>query len=223
MNQWEKHFANYDLFMNNFSAYKKTLVYHQKQHKDNKRVLDDGCGTGNLSLRLLRENHEVVAIDFESSAISKVMKKCGKYSSLLVAESMNGSNLSLQDDYVDGVSSMFVIPFVEDNEGYVSEMFRVLRPGGLAVLSAWMPKPDILEHLVQSMEEEFFQTRILPVYKQKWEKFLETSRANAISVKKSYDSINLEEDLHNAGFVNVSREQNNPYGTYAIFITCRKP
>jgi len=223
MNHWAKHFENYDLFMNNFSAYRNTILYHVQQQKNNHHVLDDGCGTGNLILELLNEGHKVSAIDSESATVNIVKTKCSEYFSRLSMQSMDGCNLQFNENSFDGISSMFVIPFVENSQKYISEMFRVLKPNGNVVISAWTPQSDILQHLVERMESEFKDTKILPHYAERWADFLETSRINTVAVKSSYNTLNLQSDLQTAGFVNISLNTDNPYENYAYFITCQKP
>jgi ubiquinone/menaquinone biosynthesis C-methylase UbiE len=223
MTHWERHFENYDLFMKSFSKYKKTIKFHILHLQKLKVVLDDGCGTGNLTLALLLKKHEVIAIDQELKILDIVKNKCRDNLSNLKLEKMDGQNLKYSDNTFDGASSMFVIPFVKDNKKYLSEIFRVLKPGGKAVISAWAPKKDIITHIAKDMEREYKKKKILPKYKNSWKEFLKTSKINGKSVILSYSTINLKSDLKEIGFIKINKYLKNPYKKYALFITCKKP
>ena len=222
-NHWARHFQNYDRFMNNFSQYQETIKFHVLKHKYSKNILDDGCGTGNLTLALLKNGKKVYAIDYEPAAIKIVRDKCIDYKKNLKLKTMNGQFLNYPDKTFDGVSSMFVIPFVEDNLKYVSEIFRVLKSDGIAVISAWIPREDRHIKIVKSMEEEFKFKKVLPKYQKEWEEFLETSKTNTKTVNSSYNTLNLKPTLEKVGFINIKLNKKTPYGEYAHFFTCQKP
>jgi len=223
MTHWGRHFESYDLFMNSFSKYQKTIKFHILHHQKSKIILDNGCGTGNLTLALLLKKHRVIAIDPEPKILDVVKIKCKDNASNLKLENMDGQNLKYPNNTFDGASSMFVIPFVKANKKYLSEIFRVLKPGGKAVISAWAPKKDIMTRITKDMEREFKNKKILPKYGDNWKEFLKTSKINSKNVILSYNTINLESDIKEIGFIRINKYLKNPYKNYALFITCRKP
>jgi len=59
------------------------------------------------------------------------------------AHVMDGQNLDLPDDSFDAAASVFGLIFFPDRVRGLSEMQRVLRPGGKAVLATWSTPPRV--------------------------------------------------------------------------------
>lgn len=105
------------------------------------RVLDAGCGTGGLILRL-RERHpdwHYAGIDFMPIAGELARQRCGPQVDVRVA---SVTELPFADASFDAVVSADVVCQVENPEVAAKEFFRVLRPGGTVVLNCpaymWM-------------------------------------------------------------------------------------
>ena len=104
-------------------------------------VLDAGCGTGGLILRLRGKHPEWTfsGIDFMPLACDLARKRCGPDVDIRVASIME---LPFEDQTFDAVVSADVICQVDNPEVAVAEFFRVLGPGGIVVINVpaymWM-------------------------------------------------------------------------------------
>jgi len=101
------------------------------------RVLDAGCGSGRNLVYLLRSGYEVFGADSDVEAIEAV-----RVLAATLAPQLPGANfraeaveeMSFPDAFADVVLSSAVLHFARDDrhfEAMVTEMWRVLRPGGL--------------------------------------------------------------------------------------------
>lgn len=105
------------------------------------RVLDAGCGTGGLILRLRGGHPEwrFSGIDFMPLAVDLARRRCGAGVDLEVA---SVTALPAQPESVDAVVSADVICQVDNPGAAVAEFMRVLRPGGIVVINVpaymWM-------------------------------------------------------------------------------------
>ena len=101
------------------------------------RVLDAGCGSGRNLVYLLRSGYEVFGADSDVEAIEAV-----RVLAATLAPELPGANfraeaveeMSFPDGFADVVLSSAVLHFARDDrhfEAMVTEMWRVLRPGGL--------------------------------------------------------------------------------------------
>ncbi len=101
------------------------------------RVLDAGCGSGRNLDYLLRSGYEVFGADSDVEAIEAV-----RVLAATLAPQLPGANfraeaveeMSFPDAFADVVLSSAVLHFARDDrhfEAMVTEMWRVLRPGGL--------------------------------------------------------------------------------------------
>ncbi|WP_242441383.1 class I SAM-dependent methyltransferase [Stenotrophomonas maltophilia] len=99
-----------------------------------KRVLDVACGEGYGSRILSNAASSVVGVDISAEAVAHAQGKyaCG---SLEFVEA-SAASLPFPDDSFDVVVSFETIEHHDQHEEMLSEIRRVLRPGGLLVLSS---------------------------------------------------------------------------------------
>ena len=101
--------------------------------KDNVRLLDVGCGTGYFTRLLVSgdENVSAVGIDMEEPFIEYAREKAEELG--LPAEFIIGDALALpfEDNTFDIVTSHTFLTSVPDPEKAMSEMKRVVKPGGI--------------------------------------------------------------------------------------------
>ncbi|HDS0949464.1 TPA: methyltransferase domain-containing protein [Stenotrophomonas maltophilia] len=99
-----------------------------------KRVLDVACGEGYGSRILSNAASSVVGVDISADAVAHAQ---GKYASgSLEFVEASAASLPLPDDSFDVVVSFETIEHHDQHEEMLSEIRRVLRPGGLLVLSS---------------------------------------------------------------------------------------
>jgi len=100
------------------------------------RVLDACCGTGDLAVAAERRGGRVVGLDFSPRMLERARPKSG------TIEWVQGDALSLpfSDAEFDSATVGFGVRNLEDLEGGLRELARVLRPGGkVAVLEITRP------------------------------------------------------------------------------------
>ena len=101
------------------------------------RVFDAGCGYGRNLVHLLREGCEVFAVDANAEGVQHVQALAAELAPNLPAENFRVGQiekLDLPDGFADVVICNSVLHFARDDAHFlamVSEIWRVLRPGGL--------------------------------------------------------------------------------------------
>ena len=101
------------------------------------RVLDAGCGPGRNLVYLLRSGYDVFAVDSEPVAVAAVRKLAASLAPALPADHMRQEqieHMTFADASFDVVLSSAVLHFARDDaqfEAMLTEMWRVLKPGGL--------------------------------------------------------------------------------------------
>jgi ubiquinone/menaquinone biosynthesis C-methylase UbiE len=97
-------------------------------------VLEVGCGTGFWAPRVIPDVSDYCGID-----LSPGMLRFARERGLLCARA-DAAHLPFDDDSFDRVFAMNVLELVPDPSAVVSEMARVVRPGGrivVGILSKW--------------------------------------------------------------------------------------
>ena len=109
------------------------------QLKQGERVLDLGCGTGNVALQVARLGLHTVAVDPATRLREVTSESARREGVVLDIRAGTASAIPLADSSVDVVLSNFGVIFDPDPVGAVGELARVLAPGGRVLLSAWLP------------------------------------------------------------------------------------
>lgn len=105
------------------------------------RALDIGCGPGQLTLELARITElEVVGLDIEPEAVAIARGHADAMGLDHRVSFVAGDahSLPFSDDSFDLVFSRGTLPFLRDHALALQEVYRVLRPGGVAFLGGGM-------------------------------------------------------------------------------------
>ncbi|MEJ2084486.1 MAG: ubiquinone/menaquinone biosynthesis methyltransferase [Acidobacteriota bacterium] len=122
-------------------------------------VLDLCCGTGDQAIALRRQAPRILAADFSLSMVDLAQSKFSALGDLqptgLVADALH---LPLPEGTLDAITVSFGLRNVENLEGALCEMLRVLKPDGRAVVLEFaVPARAVLRNLYL-----FYFCRILP-------------------------------------------------------------
>jgi SAM-dependent methyltransferase len=105
------------------------------------KVLDIGCGPGVLIEGLLAQGHEVWGVDLAPAMIQQC---CATFGGEPRAHFGVGKieALDFADGFFDAITCLGVVEYLDDDRAALRELRRVLRPGGLAVITCphfWAP------------------------------------------------------------------------------------
>ena len=118
------------------------------------RVLDAACGPGLYAEELVRRGAEVVGIDISPRMVEISAERVP--SGQFRVHDLNKPLHWLADASVDLALCALAIEYVDDRVSALSELRRVLRPGGALVLSRLHPTGDWLRH-----GGSYFETRVI--------------------------------------------------------------
>lgn len=108
------------------------VVYHRLAPRcAGRRVLEAGCGEGYGADLIAGVAAEVVAVDYDAATVAHVRTR---YPRVGIRHG-NLAALPLPDAAVDVVVNFQVIEHLWDQPGFIAECARVLRPGGLLLIS----------------------------------------------------------------------------------------
>lgn len=130
-----EYFIYYDKLREEIESPEVSYELHEYRDFKGKKVLDVGCGNGYVLERFAREGAETYGIDITPMSI-KLCKQRFEFSGIENASFVvaNAEELPFPDNYFDCVTSMGVLHHVPDTEKAVSEIYRVLKPGGRLIV-----------------------------------------------------------------------------------------
>ena len=99
-----------------------------------KRVLDVGCGNGYVLERYARHGAEVFGIDLTETALGLSRQRFALAALKAEFRPTDGNTIPYPDDHFDIVCAMGVLHHIANPRPMVTEMRRVLRPGGELIL-----------------------------------------------------------------------------------------
>lgn len=104
---------------------------------DGERILDAGCGTGALSAYLLKQTKtsEVVGIDFSETYVAHAASTIED--PRVEFETGDVTDLTYDDGAFGQVFLNLVLQFVPDSAAAISELYRVVKPGGTVSATVW--------------------------------------------------------------------------------------
>lgn len=124
----------------------------------NLQLLDMGCGMGGFAVAAARAGARVTALDYNPAYCAIAALRAARYALPLPVAAAAGEAIPLPDAAYDAVVCLDVLEHVQQPDALVAELHRVLRPGGVALITAinrfafrdphyhlpfinWMPRP----------------------------------------------------------------------------------
>jgi demethylmenaquinone methyltransferase/2-methoxy-6-polyprenyl-1,4-benzoquinol methylase len=133
--------SKYD-FLNHFLSLGIDKIWRRKAVKElrltqPKKILDIATGTGDFAIANLKLNpEEIVGIDISNGMLDVGKQKMIKRNvdHIVTMKQADSEALPFDEGYFDGLTVGFGVRNFENLEKGLSEMLRVLRPGGKAVI-----------------------------------------------------------------------------------------
>ena len=116
--------ANWDA--NFYAKYADTL----KPDTSGARVLDVGCGVGQVVARLKEAGFEAHGVDVSEPSIARARKFC---ENCIIYD---GKRLPYLDNYFAAAGALNVLEHVDEPEAFIHDVVRVVAPGGKVVISS---------------------------------------------------------------------------------------
>lgn len=109
-----------------------------------KTILDLGCGGGFLSNALAKKGHRVTGVDISESSLNVA----AKYDETKSVTYLNADvhHLPFEDRSFDIICAMDLLEHIDHPEKLISEIQRILKPGGLVFFHTFNRNP--ISHLV---------------------------------------------------------------------------
>ncbi|HEX6373023.1 MAG TPA: class I SAM-dependent methyltransferase [Longimicrobium sp.] len=148
--EYDRAAADYDRRWARYNRASLALLRPWITGADPGRVVDVGCGTGNL-LPLLRDSASrmdgYAGVDLSPEMLRVARGKAGGAGGRTGFVAANAGRLPLRDASFDTAVSASVLHYWDDARAGLAEIHRVLRPGGRLLLLDWLRDPPPMRAL----------------------------------------------------------------------------
>jgi ubiquinone/menaquinone biosynthesis C-methylase UbiE len=202
---WDTYAQSYDRILPILPFYREAVNRHVEALSihDVRRVIDVGAGTGNVAIQLALRGMSVTAIDISVGMLKQLRRKVKGSSPgrIEVVELDAQSLVRWPEGAFDGANVLLAFFAMEQPRRALKEVIRVVRPGGLVVITEakrdfhLQPLLDFVEHFLaaHSYRDEF------------QEDWVRVKNANLVlDPGRREDRLSVEEiehDLAESGFV----------------------
>ena len=158
----------YERLMGRWSRRLAPQLIHFGGLHDGDRVLDVGCGTGNLSFALpeFANVSAIVGIDLAQGYVE--FAKSRNKDPRITFQQGDACSLPFEDKSFDRAYSMLALHFIPDFVKAVSEMRRVVRLGGMVTATVWdeyggLPHHRMLVDIAATLDPSIERRLFLPL------------------------------------------------------------
>lgn len=155
---WKNYFKVYDV-LNLLIPYQELIetICDELNIKKGEQILEAGCGTGNLALKIKERGAKVIGLDNCQEALDIYQKK-DPNTKLVLADLRE--KLPFSDNYFDKIASnntLYAVPKEKQLET-LKELYRILKPGGKIVMSnmqkGWKPMRIYVSAIKENLKKE---------------------------------------------------------------------
>jgi ubiquinone/menaquinone biosynthesis C-methylase UbiE len=175
---WSRYAASYDRILTPFTDYNELVSLVVGEVGDAALCADLGAGTGNGTLKLLqtRVDRQVWAVESNEIMLQCLRQKVGAHAARLTAvkdDIVRLGALRDQNDYFDAALMINVLYSLQDPVECLRQAHRILKPGGVLVLSTPHKDTDVKKllsklrtalqgkGLFKSLAEEFEMVKLV--------------------------------------------------------------
>jgi 2-polyprenyl-6-hydroxyphenyl methylase/3-demethylubiquinone-9 3-methyltransferase len=202
-------FSTIRFFVNpvRFRYFERVLTQERVIASGKRKLLDVGCGGGLLAEQFARLGFEVTGIDPAPETIETARAHANASGLSIEYETGSGENLPFSEESFDHVACCDVLEHVDDVDRVISEITRVLKPGGLflydTINRTFMSKLAVIK-VMQEWQSTAFAEPNLHV----WERFIKPAELVTLLERRGLDQREMR---------GISIRRRNPLATLLDF------
>ena len=130
--------GDYDLF-SRYMEKDAEQFFRRLRIKPGTRLLDIGCGAGQLALIAARAGAQVTGCDIATNWLERARTRAAAEGLRITFDDADAESLPYDEAQFDVVTSLIGAMFAPRPELVAAELIRVCRPGGMIAMANWTP------------------------------------------------------------------------------------
>jgi 2-polyprenyl-6-hydroxyphenyl methylase/3-demethylubiquinone-9 3-methyltransferase len=167
-------------------GYSKKIIEKLKINPDGKTALEVGCGGGILCEEIARIGFRTFGIDPARQSIKAAMEHSDESGLNINYATGTGENLQFQDNTFEVVFCCDVLEHIRDLPKVISEISRVLKPGGIFIYDTFN-RTFLSKLVVIKILQEWKRWAIMPFNLHVWEMFIKPREIKSLLKKNNLD------------------------------------
>jgi ubiquinone/menaquinone biosynthesis C-methylase UbiE len=213
---------SYDLLSNYASCYQNLKSAHLnkiiKSTSKGDLILDFGCGTGNITLPLLKKKRDVVAIDISEDMLNLLKEKCNGLKGLRVIRGdLASSNFPRVNKKIKVITLMNVFYHLENSSEYIKKFYDLLEDKGILIVSGPIKNISAIK-LFKEIKKDLKKKKVFEKYKKEYRIVYEINKDKLIPNAKLYSKSTLKTLFEKEGFKMISFSDRFYYGNNYLAI-----
>jgi ubiquinone/menaquinone biosynthesis C-methylase UbiE len=136
---WDGLYDGEDFLSQHMGDRKRIVMYLAEKYSNGNKLnmLDLGCGTGVLTMEILRQGHTVTAVDCTKEMIDRLVisvRESG-FSTFMGAVEAYAQHTSFPSDHFDGIICVGVFQYQLSDANLLNEISRILKRGGFCIFT----------------------------------------------------------------------------------------
>ena len=169
-----------------FGYFKRVLKREKALEREQRKLLDVGCGGGLLAEEFARVGLEVTGVDPAPETIETARAHAAASGLSIEYQTGSGERLPFPEESFDHAACCDVLEHVDDVDRVIGEVARVLRPGGLffydTINRTFMSKIAIIKVM-----QEWPSTAFAAAETHVWERFIKPAELGALFDRHGLD------------------------------------
>ncbi|MBN2863007.1 MAG: class I SAM-dependent methyltransferase [Bacteroidales bacterium] len=199
---WDKQAKKFNDIQTQFEAASQIIISRTKEYLNaDDNVLDFGCGTGIITLKLAGGIKHIHGLDFSSEMISGAIKKKNKANVTNVTFSQGTIfNDDLEKLSFEKITAFSIIHLLEDSEKVIQRIHELLKPGGLFIseTACFKERMDLNTRLEFTLSRFMKWLEIFPLHLN----MFKTSDLEQLIKKQNFNIVKAEKLFFNGMTIN---------------------
>lgn len=219
---WSVYSGPYDRIFPDFPPYAQLIQdVIAVVPRDHRHVADFGAGTGNTTVALLKQKHQVTAVENNVGMLDRLASKLQPADAVAIVKASIENIECFKNEVFDAVVMVNVLHAVDDPLGCLKDIYRVLKPGSVLGLSTIHRRTN-LDELLGAIKEHLLKEGTYQQLISDYDMLERINRDIEQTIARRHTRTEYQRFVRTAGF-EITRYVPSTYHNAVMLLHAKKP